>query len=62
MQGLADARVLRESGAHASRSVGVAAEITLARYTHTLPEDVEQAREKLSVYVAERQATKATGQ
>lgn len=41
---------------------GVAAEITLARYTHTLPEDVEQAREKLSVYVAERQATKATGQ
>ena len=39
-----------------------AAPITLARYTHTLPEDVEQAREKLSVYVAERQATKATGQ
>ena len=39
-----------------------AAQITLARYTHTLPEDVEQAREKLSVYLAERQATEAIGQ
>jgi integrase len=39
-----------------------AAQITLARYTHALPEDIEQAREKLSAYLAERQATEATGQ
>jgi integrase len=39
-----------------------AAQITLARYTHALPEDIEQAREKLTVYLTERQATEATGQ
>lgn len=33
-----------------------AARITLARYTHTLPEDVERARQQLATYLAERQA------
>ena len=32
-----------------------AATITLARYTHALPEDVERARELLGAYLAERQ-------
>jgi len=36
-----------------------AAHITLARYTHTLPEDVEDARTKLSAYLAKRQETRA---
>jgi integrase len=36
-----------------------AAQITLARYTHALPEDIEQARQKLSAYLAKRDATKA---
>jgi integrase len=38
-----------------------AAPITLARYTHTLPQDVERARELLNLYLAERQATKVSG-
>ena len=38
-----------------------AAPITLARYTHTLPQDVERARELLNLYLAERQATKVGG-
>jgi integrase len=32
-----------------------AAPITLARYTHALPEDIERARELLGTYLAERQ-------
>jgi integrase len=32
-----------------------AATITLARYTHALPEDIERARELLGAYLAERQ-------
>lgn len=32
-----------------------AAQITLARYTHTLPEDVEDARNKLGAYLAKHQ-------
>jgi integrase len=32
-----------------------AAPITLARYTHALPEDIERARELLGAYLAERQ-------
>ena len=39
-----------------------AAQITLARYTHALPEDVEQARDRLSAYLAERQEAEASGQ
>jgi site-specific recombinase XerD len=41
------------------RQVGAAA-ITLARYTHALPEDVERARGQLGAYLLERQA-KAVG-
>jgi integrase len=33
-----------------------AAPITLARYTHALPEDIERARSQLASYLAERQA------
>jgi integrase len=32
-----------------------AAHITLARYTHALPEDIEDAREKLAAYLAKYQ-------
>jgi integrase len=32
-----------------------AAQITLARYTHALPEDIEKAREKLAIYLDEAQ-------
>lgn len=32
-----------------------AASITLARYTHALPEDIETARQRLAAYLAERQ-------
>jgi integrase len=39
-----------------------AAQITLARYTHALPEDIERARQQLTLYLAERQTTKARGE
>jgi integrase len=38
-----------------------AAPITLARYTHALPEDIEGARERLAAYLAEHEQAKATG-
>ncbi len=38
-----------------------AAQITLARYTHALPEDIERARKQLTLYLAERQDKKASG-
>ena len=38
-----------------------AAQITLARYTHALPEDIQRARKKLSVYLAEREAAAVAG-
>lgn len=38
-----------------------AAQITLARYTHALPEDVERARDQLAAYLAAGQAKDATG-
>ena len=36
-----------------------AAQITLARYTHALPEDIEDARTKLGAYLAQHQDAKA---
>ena len=36
-----------------------AADITLRRYTHTLPEDIEQARKTLARYLADRQRGQA---
>jgi integrase len=39
-----------------------AAQITLARYTHALPEDIERAREKLAAYLADAQKAEAAGQ
>jgi integrase len=36
-----------------------AAQITLARYTHALPEDIEEARTKLAAYLAQHQEAKA---
>jgi integrase len=36
-----------------------AAQITLARYTHALPEDIEQARKQLDDYLAKRQRKRA---
>ena len=36
-----------------------AADITLRRYTHTLPEDIEQARKTLTRYLADRQRGQA---
>lgn len=36
-----------------------AAQITLARYTHALPEDIEDARKKLAAYLARHQEAKA---
>ena len=38
-----------------------AATITLARYTHTLPNDVERARDQLAAYLAESAANEAAG-
>lgn len=38
-----------------------AAQITLARYTHALPEDVEEARKRLAAYLAAHQEAKAGG-
>jgi integrase len=39
-----------------------AAQITLARYTHALPDDIERARAKLAAYLAEAQQVEAAGQ
>ncbi len=39
-----------------------AAQITLARYTHALPQDIERARAKLAAYLAEAQNTQVAGQ
>lgn len=39
-----------------------AAVITLARYTHALPEDIERAREQLAAYLAKRQQRQARGE
>ena len=39
-----------------------AAQITLARYTHALPEDIERARAKLAAYLADAQDAEAAGQ
>ena len=39
-----------------------AAQITLARYTHALPEDIERARAKLAAYVAAAQPAEVAGQ
>jgi integrase len=39
-----------------------AAQITLARYTHALPEDIERARVRLAAYLAEAQSAEAAGQ
>jgi len=36
-----------------------AAQITLARYTHALPEDIERARQQLADYLAAAQAQTA---
>lgn len=36
-----------------------AAAITLARYTHALPKDVERARHQLNAYLADRGQEKA---
>lgn len=44
-----------------ARQPGAAA-ITLARYTHALPEDIEHAREQLSAYLAKRQITRASSE
>ena len=38
-----------------------AAQITLARYTHTLPEDIERARAKLAAYLADAQKAEVAG-
>ena len=39
-----------------------AAQITLARYTHALPEDIERARAKLAAYLADAQTAEVAGQ
>ena len=39
-----------------------AAQITLARYTHALPEDIERARQQLTLYLADRQAANVRGE
>jgi hypothetical protein len=36
-----------------------AAQITLARYTHVLPDDIEDARNKLTTYLAKHQDAEA---
>jgi hypothetical protein len=38
-----------------------AATITLARYTHALPHDIERARNQLAAYLAESAAKEAAG-
>jgi integrase len=38
-----------------------AAQITLARYTHALPEDIERARAKMAAYLADAQKAEAAG-
>jgi hypothetical protein len=38
-----------------------AAQITLARYTHALPEDIERARAKLAAYLADAQRAEVAG-
>ena len=38
-----------------------AAQITLSRYTHTLPEDIEDARRRLAEYLAKHEEAKARG-
>jgi hypothetical protein len=38
-----------------------AASITLARYTHALPADIERARGKLSAYLAEQAQERSQG-
>jgi integrase len=38
-----------------------AAQITLARYTHALPEDIERARAKLAAYLADAQKAEVAG-
>jgi hypothetical protein len=38
-----------------------AATITLARCTHTLPIDIERARDQLAAYLAESAANEAAG-
>jgi hypothetical protein len=38
-----------------------AAPITLARYTHALPEDIERARAQLAAYLAERERRQVGG-
>jgi integrase len=38
-----------------------AASITLARYTHTLPDDIERARNQLAAYLAEAATNEGTG-
>jgi hypothetical protein len=39
-----------------------ASQITLARYTHALPQDIERARAKLTAYLAEAQKAEVAGQ
>ena len=39
-----------------------AAQVTLARYTHALPEDVERARAKLAAYRADTHKAAVAGQ
>jgi integrase len=39
-----------------------AAQITLARYTHALPQDIERARVKLAAYLADAQKAEVAGQ
>lgn len=43
------------------RQVGTA-QITLARYTHALPEDVVRARDTLAAYLSRNAQEKAAGQ
>jgi integrase len=55
-------RVVSELMGHAvPRVLGGAAPITQQRYTHTLPGDLERARELLDVYLAERPADSRVG-
>jgi hypothetical protein len=37
-------------------------QVTPARYTHALPEDIERARAKLAAHLAEAQQVEAAGQ
>jgi integrase len=58
-QRVAENRVVSD-GAHHPEQAGGAATITLARYTHALPDDIERAREQLAAYLAQA-AKEATG-